>query len=189
MILGIAGKIAAGKSTVMKFLGEAGFVCIDADKIVHELYQEGEDGQKIIQKKFGNKVIDNDGNVDRKVLAKIVFSDPEKLQLLNHLIHPLVLKLIKKRISKFKNKDIAIEATYFEDGNLFDLVDKILFIERPASDVVMVLENERKLDADVSDTLLIMENRPKRIDYLIKNDGSIFSLKKKLIKLLKLGNI
>lgn len=189
MILGVTGKIAAGKSTVMKFLGEAGFVCIDADKVVHELYQNGKDGQKLIQKEFGNKVIDHNGNVDRMVLAKIVFTDSEKLQLLNHLIHPLVLKEIKKSISKLRNKNIAIEATYFEEGNLFELVDKILFIERPVSEVVMVLENERKLDADVSDNLLIMENKPKKIDYLIKNDGSLFVLKKKLIKLLKLGNI
>jgi len=189
MILGVAGKIAAGKTTVMGFLAEFGFVCIDADKIVHELYERGKEGQKKIHEYFGEHVIDIDGNVDRRKLGRVVFKDDKKLLELNKLIHPIVIKEIKKILAVTKNKNVAIEATYFEEGSLFDLVDKILFVERPASEVVMVLENDRKLDSDVSDNLLIMENKPKKIDYLIKNDGSLFSLKKKLIKLLKLGNI
>lgn len=91
-VLGITGKIASGKTTVCGFLRQIGFNVIDADKIAHEVLE---------------KVC---GNVSREELAKVVFSDREKMKALENKIRPKVIEEIKRRIEKCKRDKICVEA-------------------------------------------------------------------------------
>src|SRR5579883_2532813 len=97
-VLGIAGYIGSGKTTVGRIFEELGAEFIDADKVVDELYQKGEDGYRKILSFFGEEYFKKNGELNRKKLAQAVFGDPKKLRILHDLIHPLVTNLIQKKI-------------------------------------------------------------------------------------------
>ena len=95
MIIGLTGGIASGKSTVSKYLAEKGFKVYDADKIAKNISEEKYVQEEIIAT-FGDKILDKNGNVDRKKLKEIVFENKDKLKKLNGIIHPKVIDFYKE---------------------------------------------------------------------------------------------
>lgn len=186
MILGVTGKIASGKSEVLKILKKIGFYCIDADKVVHDLYRKGMAGQTVVVKYFGKQYLLSDGSVDRELLAKLIFEKRPKLLLLNRLVHPLVCAEIKKRIegARSKYKNMAIEAVYFSNRYLGSLVDKILVVERPLSRMRRTLVGERCFSKNLADKMVYVLKLPRKVDFVIKNDGSVADLENELRKIL-----
>ncbi|MGW0204421.1 dephospho-CoA kinase [Streptomyces sp. NPDC003233] len=88
--VGLTGGIGAGKSEVSRLLVEHGAVLIDADRIAREVVAPGTPGLAAVVEAFGEGVLTADGSLDRPRLGSIVFSDPEKLAVLNSIVHPLV---------------------------------------------------------------------------------------------------
>ncbi|MFA5947658.1 MAG: dephospho-CoA kinase [Candidatus Gracilibacteria bacterium] len=184
MILGITGKIASGKSEVAKILKNKGFLVIDADKIVHDLYEKNMKGAKVIKKHFGEDFFNKEGSVDRKKLGEFVYTDIRVLNFLNWLIHPLVFNEIKLKLKKIKSKNIVIEAVYFDKNYLSKIVDKITLVSRDDKTIKKVLLNDRKIDKKYVDFIVSTFKKPES-DYLVlKNDGSLNKLKNAVDKLL-----
>lgn len=90
LTVGLTGGIGAGKSEVSRRLVEHGAVLIDADRIAREVVAPGTPGLAAVVDAFGTGVLAADGSLDRPKLGAIVFADPEKLALLNSIVHPLV---------------------------------------------------------------------------------------------------
>ncbi|MEU3276302.1 dephospho-CoA kinase [Streptomyces antibioticus] len=88
--VGLTGGIGAGKSEVSRLLVACGAVLIDADRIAREVVAPGTPGLAAVVEAFGAEVLAEDGSLDRPRLGSIVFADPEKLALLNGIVHPLV---------------------------------------------------------------------------------------------------
>jgi dephospho-CoA kinase len=88
--VGLTGGIGAGKSEVSRLLVECGAVLIDADRIAREVVEPGTPGLAAVVEAFGQGVLAPDGSLDRPKLGSIVFADPEKLAVLNSIVHPLV---------------------------------------------------------------------------------------------------
>ncbi|TDT36472.1 dephospho-CoA kinase [Streptomyces sp. BK208] len=88
--VGLTGGIGAGKSEVSRLLVEHGAVLIDADRIAREVVAPGTPGLAAVVEAFGEEVLAEDGSLDRPKLGSIVFADPEKLAVLNRIVHPLV---------------------------------------------------------------------------------------------------
>jgi dephospho-CoA kinase len=88
--VGLTGGIGAGKSEVSRLLVECGAVLIDADRIAREVVAPGTPGLAAVVEAFGADVLAPDGSLNRPKLGSIVFADPEKLALLNSIVHPLV---------------------------------------------------------------------------------------------------
>lgn len=88
--IGITGVIGSGKSTLAKILKECGVLVIDADEISRNLTKKGTATFDRIVSVFGRNIIAQDGELDRKKLAEIIFSDPLKKRLLEDIIHPAV---------------------------------------------------------------------------------------------------
>lgn len=151
MIIGITGKIASGKSRLMKEYEKRGFYCIYADKIVHDLYVSGGSGAKVISAVFGEKFLNKDGSVDRVKLRDMVFADEAKLKLLNDVIHPLVYEEISDLVKKNEGKNIAIEATYFDPNFLEDFVDEVVLVERPKEEIIKCLVEERGFTEEMAE--------------------------------------
>ena len=105
MIVGLTGGIASGKSTVSKYLAEKGFKVYDADKIAKDSSKKNLVHEVIILK-VGDKILTEDGKVDRKKLKEIVFADKDKLKKLNAIIHPKVIDFYREL--KEKNTDETI---------------------------------------------------------------------------------
>lgn len=88
--VGLTGGIGAGKSEVSRLLSSYGAVIVDADKIAREVVEPGTPGLAAVVAEFGEGVLSADGTLDRPVLGRIVFNDPEKREALNAIVHPLV---------------------------------------------------------------------------------------------------
>ncbi|KAB2972208.1 dephospho-CoA kinase [Streptomyces sp. SS1-1] len=88
--VGLTGGIGAGKSEVSRLLVEHGAVLIDADRIAREVVAPGTPGLAAVVEAFGEDVLAADGSLDRPRLGAIVFADPERLAVLNSIVHPLV---------------------------------------------------------------------------------------------------
>ncbi|QUC12614.1 dephospho-CoA kinase [Arachnia propionica] len=88
--MGLTGGIASGKSTVARKLEQLGAFTIDADVLARDVVALGTEGLKAVVARFGNSVLAADGSLDRSVLARVIFADPQARADLNAIIHPLV---------------------------------------------------------------------------------------------------
>ncbi len=185
MIFGICGKIASGKSEAMKVFKSKGFYCIDADKIVHDLYLAGGEGAKRIAAVFGNEFLNDVGSVDRRKLRSEVFSDLNKLKLLNNVIHPVVYEKISELLANTAKEKIAIEAVYFDENFLGDLVDKVVWIDRPKGEIINTLINERGFTQEIAENIYSFVELPLRVDFFVRNDGALENMTKEIEKSIK----
>ena len=95
--IAVTGGIGSGKSTVAEMLAAKGAVHLNADAIVHELQQPGEAVFAAMVAHFGERVVGEDGNLNRRAVADIVFSDAEHLKALNEIVHPAVRAEMQRR--------------------------------------------------------------------------------------------
>lgn len=110
-IIGLVGGVAAGKSKMAERFAKLGAGVIDCDKIAHELYEPGEDCYHTVVNNFGTGILNEDKTINRKTLGGIVFSDPEKLNLLNMILWDAILARAKEKIKDLyekENKQIII---------------------------------------------------------------------------------
>lgn len=126
-LLGLTGGMASGKSTVARWLHEAGFLVVDADRLVAELYAPNGKGALAVAELFGPQSLRADGGVDHKAVAAIVFADPEARRKLEAAIHPLVHQRFQEIASQAEGI-VVYEATLLvesEGSRFFDLVISI----------------------------------------------------------------
>ena len=103
--VGLTGGIATGKSTVCQWLAEHGFRVIDADRIAHGLIRKGQPCFKPVVAAFGTRILDAAGEIDRNRLGEVVFNDPARLQELNALVHPEVIRKILGQLHRLEESD------------------------------------------------------------------------------------
>lgn len=130
-ILGITGGVGSGKSEVLNYMEAQYDACVcQMDEVAKQLEKSGEACFQKIVDQFGDSVIGNDGELDRKKLGEIVFSDSKKLEILNEIVHPAVLEytaedIIKKR-REGKKLYVLESALLVEIGH--ELCDEIWYI-------------------------------------------------------------
>ena len=136
MIICITGPMAAGKNAAAKLLEKRGWLCIDADALVHETIESEAD--KIIRtfsqdaQKRGIDIVRSDGNVDRRSLGKLVFSDASLLAKQEAIVYPAIEKCAMQKIDSYEAKNIALNAAVlYKTPTLMRLCRAILYVEAP----------------------------------------------------------
>jgi len=184
MIIGLTGGIASGKSTVSKYLAEKGFKVYDADKIAKDISEKKSVQEEIILT-FGNKILDENGNIDRKKLKEVVFENKEKLKQLNAIIHPKVIDFYKKLKEK-KNTDeiIVFDVPLLFESGIDKFCDKILVVisdyEIQLNRIVERDKIDRELASKIIKSQLSNEERIKKADVVIENNSSLEDLFEKV---------
>ena len=183
MIIGLTGGIASGKSTVSKYLAEKGFKVYDADKIAKNISEEKYVQEEIIAT-FGDKILDKNGNVDRKKLKEIVFENKDKLEKLNGIIHPKVIDFYKKLKEKNIDEVIIFDVPLLFESGLDKICDKILVV---ISDYEVQLDRiverdkiDRELASKIVKAQLSNEERIKKADVVIENNSNLEDLFEKV---------
>ncbi len=126
-IIGLTGGIGTGKTTVSKIFAELGVPVYIADDEARRISEQKEVQDRIIAQ-FGPEIVSREGGVDRRKLAGVVFSDPEKLASLNTLIHPLVKADFQEWLSRQNTHFVIREAAIlFESGTNVDC-DKVIVV-------------------------------------------------------------
>ena len=101
-IVGLTGGIGSGKSTVAEIIREAGIPVIDADAISRAALDPGTDCYEMTKRLFGPECLLADGRMDRKWIARRIFSDPVMRDSLNAIIHPYVLSCMQKETESIR---------------------------------------------------------------------------------------
>ena len=110
-IIGITGGIASGKSTVTEFLRQKGFQVVDADAVVHQLQKPGGRLFQVLVERFGEKVLLENGELNRPLLASLIFSNPEEQEWSKRTQG----EIIREELAALRNQFAQIEALFFMD--------------------------------------------------------------------------
>ncbi|MGI8643918.1 MAG: dephospho-CoA kinase, partial [Thermomicrobiales bacterium] len=127
-VIGVTGGIATGKSTILAMLGDRGAVLIDADAVYHELIAPGLQLWQDLHDRFGDGIVGPEGNIDRKALGAIVFSDTSALEDLERLTHPAVVREIERRIVATTSAVVAVDAVKLSESGLGQACDQIWLV-------------------------------------------------------------
>ena len=132
-ILGITGGVGAGKSTVLSYMEQKyGARVIQADLVAFGLQQPGTDCFEKIIRLFGSEIQSEDGSIDRKKLAAVVFADKELLSRLNQIVHPAVKEKIWEEIRKEREQNavpfVVVEAALLLEDHYDEICDEIWYI-------------------------------------------------------------
>jgi dephospho-CoA kinase len=129
IIIGLTGSTGSGKSIVAKCLQEYNMLVIDSDKIAHEIIKKGKPAYNELITIFGQAILEDDLEIDRKKLGKIVFSDKEKLDKLTKCTHKHIIIEIKNIINSNKYneaiKGLVIDAPLLVEAGLHKIVDEV----------------------------------------------------------------
>jgi dephospho-CoA kinase len=130
--VGLTGNIASGKTNARRVFTELGAHAIDADEIAHYLLAPGEEVYRRVVENFGDSIVEGDGTISRKRLGGIVFSDCEKRQLLNALVHPGVRAEVQRRISELEQVHdagiIIVDAALMVETGSYRGYDKLVVV-------------------------------------------------------------
>ena len=199
MVIGLTGGIGTGKSTVSQILQEKKFPVIDLDTISHEVIKIPKVIEKILEN-FGKEVLENSGNfenennairISREKLGKIIFENKEKRLLLNSIMHPEILHTMREQISKYKknNKIIFVEIQLLFEVQWEKEFDYILLISaKKSTQIRRILERDKRSENDalnIINSQMPLDEKKKRSDFVIENDGNIEELKEKIDKFLE----
>lgn len=190
LTVGLTGGIASGKSTVAKMLAEQGFAVFDADRIVAELYQPGAAGHEAIVAHYGEKILDDRGEIDRRRLSEIALATPESASVLNGLIHPLVIERQQRLIAEvFATDDeaiVVIEATLLLESGGRSRFDVIVVVEAPPT-IQLSRAIERGLERQDAERRIARQMQPEErrlhADFVITNDGDLPTLERHVDRL------
>ncbi|NNE67161.1 MAG: dephospho-CoA kinase [Pyrinomonadaceae bacterium] len=130
--VGLTGSIAVGKSYVCEILEEFGFKVLDADKVARQVVKPGTRGLNSIVEAFGSGILNEKGHLDRKSLGRIVFSDPQKRQLINSILHPLIIKKqgtwLNNLEKEGKTRVAVIDAALMIESESYKRFDEIVVV-------------------------------------------------------------
>lgn len=193
-ILGLTGGIACGKSTISAYLKEFGLPVIDADECSRAVVEKGSIGLEKLTEIFGNKILENDGTLNRKALGQIVFSDSEQLSLLNSVMEPLIREEISRRLNQENNADLVVlDAPLLIEQHYDKICDFIMTI-----DVSKKIQLERLIERDNLsedeaksriESQLSSRERNGFADVVIDSSGTVEQTRKQVIKWLETINV
>lgn len=132
-VIGLTGNIATGKSVVRRMLEHLGAYTLDADHLSHRAIAKGAPGYQPVVEAFGKFILDPGKEINRAKLGRLVFGDPEALETLEAIIHPLVEQAINLMVQRASQRVIVIEAIKLLEGKLAGRCDAIWVAYAPES--------------------------------------------------------
>ena len=192
MKIAITGNIGSGKSTFAYFAEESGFPVLRADDISKNILETDEKVQALVIKAFGDNAFTK-GKTNKNFLAKEVFTNPGKLQKLESILHPRVIKSVEKSIKKILKSErvVFVEAALIYEAEMQDLFDYVVLITSDRK-----LRLKRKISSGMKEedfckrelNQISEDEKKKSADFIFSNDSTIKELKRKFdLLLLTLG--
>jgi len=191
MILGLTGGIATGKSTVTGMLRERGIPVIDADQIAREVVEPGKPAYEAIVRHFGREILLSDGQIDRKKLGEVVFSDEAQRQKLNAIVHPEVRRVMREgaEAAEAGGADIVfLDIPLLFESKLQHMVEKIVIVYAPADMQLARMMERDELEEEQANKRLRaqfpIDKKKAGADFLIDNSTSREETERQVEKLL-----
>ena len=178
LVIGLTGGIGTGKSEAARRMVSFGAALIDADMVGHEAYQPHAEAWERVVEAFGEGILQSNGEIDRRSLGAIVFSDPEQLARLNGIMHPLMASMVQEKIEALETEGtevVVVEAALLFEAGWDSLVQEVWVTDASEEAVIHRLgqrngmseeEARKRLASQMSRT-----ERLERADFVIDNSG------------------
>jgi dephospho-CoA kinase len=190
IVAGLTGGIASGKSTVAGFLAEAGAQIVDADKIAREAAAVGTETWSRIVAHFGDGVLLNGGEIDRRRLGQIIFNDPVHKAHLNRIVHPVVMRESARQLERirqrFPHAVAVMDVPLLIETGMHEGLTEIILVYVPE-----VLQLARLMKRDAIDRVealarirsqMPIEEKKRYATLLIDNSGSPAETRKRSLE-------
>jgi dephospho-CoA kinase len=190
IVIGLTGGIASGKSTISTALAEHGATIVDADKVGHDAYRPGSEGWQKVVEAFGQQIVAENGEIDRRALGAIVFGDPAQRDRLQNIVWPVMKGMMRRMIDEFRERGdnvVVIEAAVLLEAGWQDLVDKLWVVTVPESvaEERLIVRNgltseqaRARIAAQLSN-----EERTRTADAVIDNSGTVAQARTRVAQL------
>ena len=176
-IIGITGGISSGKSTVTNFLRHRGFQVVDADALVHQLQAPGGRLYNILVEHFGNQVVLKNGQLNRPLLASLIFSNPKEQEWSKETQGQVILEelaSLRNRLAKteklfFMDIPLLFELSYenwFDQIWLVDVTEETQLKRLMSRNALSQEEAEKRITAQLS-----LNGKRNRVNLIIDNNG------------------
>lgn len=184
LVVGLTGGIGAGKTTFAALLAEHGAQVIDADQLGRDALRPGTDAWHSVVSQFGQDVLAAETmEIDRKVLAEIVFTDPNRLAALNAIVHPVILDRVGEELDRLRTTDavVVLDAALIVDTGLRDVCDVLIVVRAGEDERKKRMTGSRDMtSADIA-ARMRSQSPPGDLaataDIVVDNEGSLADLK------------
>ncbi|MFQ5835551.1 MAG: RdgB/HAM1 family non-canonical purine NTP pyrophosphatase [bacterium] len=187
-VIGLTGNIGCGKTTVSHMFEDLGAEVIEADGIGHRLLEKEKIKKRVVSI-FTERILNGKGNISRKKLRNLVFKDKKKLELLDSILHPLMVKEIKKKIKASRSNLIVIDAAVLLEAGWDSLVDKILVVTTPYHTQLKRIRDQGDFSPmeikGIMEAQFPQSEKIKRADFVIENEGSVDKTREQVRKIWK----
>lgn len=187
--VGLTGGIASGKSTVCAIFAELGATIVDADDIARAVCQPGQPAYQQIVAHFGNKVLFDNGQLNRQALRDIIFNDDKARQALEAIIHPLVRQQLAIQLQQNSAVLAIVAVPLLIEANMQDLFDRILLVTANRATQLKRLLSRDKISPALAEQMIAAQiDDQQRLHYaddIIDNNGGVELLTSQIAKLMK----
>ena len=177
-IIGITGGIACGKSTVSNELRKYGAKIINADKMAHWQMSPGGEIYQAYINHFGMDILDEEGLIDRRKVATIVFNDKAELDWVNNIAHPILLKHVREQLVKYQNAGVTLsilDVPLMYEAGWDRECDEVWVVHlKPGKQIKRLMERNNLTQEEATSRInaqLNNKERRQRADQVIDNNG------------------
>jgi dephospho-CoA kinase len=196
-VIGLTGGMGVGKSEASTILERFGASIIDADREGHTAYAKGSTGWQKITDLFGEGMLNDEREVDRRKLGQLVFGNAQAMGLLNSAIHPIIRDRIESQLRQFLGLGCAVavvDAAVLIQAGWDDLTDEVWFVKAPMEIVAERVAQARGLQAweiigRINAQQELVQEAETKAGVVIDNAGSMEELRQKIEQLWKVRNL
>lgn len=180
LIIGLTGGIASGKSLVARVFKDLGASLIDADRIVHELLEPGQQAWQEVRDYFGDNILLNSKCIDRRKLGEIVFSDAAKREWLNQCLHPRVFEVYTAQVKNMRARQpkaiIVFDAALLVETGYYRQMDRLVVVNAGEDQQIERLISRDKFTREQAESRIKsqmpLSAKLAHADYVVDNTGT-----------------
>ena len=183
LVIGLTGSIGTGESEAARQLEILGASIISADQVGHEAYTPNTEAWEQVVAAFGDDILQDDKDIDRRKLGAIVFSDPSQLEKLNAIMHPRMARMVSDKIEVLCGqgvKVVVVEAALLFEAGWDTLVEEVWVTDTSEDIVVERLKNRNGLSEEEAkkriNSQMDRAERIERSDFVIDNSSDMAGL-------------
>ena len=187
-VIGITGGIASGKSNVCQVIKKLGYPIISCDEITRNNYNIGGKIYNVVRERFGDEFLLADGNIDRKKLAKLVFSKESAKLLIDSITHPIIKEELLSEIAKYDDGLVFVEIPLLYEAKFDTLCDIVICVFLSQKYQVERLMEREGIDEDYAlkkiHSQMDLYLKKSLADYVIDSKGNFDETEKQVIEVI-----
>ncbi len=184
-VVGITGGIASGKSNVCQVIKKLGYPIISCDEITRNNYEIGGKIYNVVLERFGNEYLLEDGNIDKKKLARLIFNNQSAKMLINSITHPIIKDELLEEIAKYDDGLIFVEIPLLYEAKFDTICDIVICVFLSQKYQVERLMEREGIDEDFAlkkiHSQMDLYMKKSLADYVIDSKGNFNETEKQVI--------